>query len=164
MKTRPIVMESILNDLFHVFRLEKCHNVRQVKILMMLTAAVVIILIMLIIMIIVINISRNAIPSVMISYLDTNFNSECAFKRQFVTEICSYVAHISCGYRWCITLPNTSSTLLDMETFVHIKHRKNCECCPGHYLIVNHYSSMSWFKFRNLSEMVNCVTNSLNHS
>ena len=44
------------------------------------------------------------------------------------------------------------------------KHRKNCECCPGHYLIVNHYSSMSWFKFRNLSEMVNCVTNSLNHS
>ena len=19
------------------------------------------------------------------------------------------------------------------------KHRKNCECCPGHYLIVNHY-------------------------
>ena len=44
------------------------------------------------------------------------------------------------------------------------KHRKNCECCPGHYLIVNHYSSMSWFKFRNLSEMVNCFTNSLNHS
>ena len=27
------------------------------------------------------------------------------------------------------------------------KHRKNCEWCPGHYLIVNHYSSMSWFKF-----------------
>ena len=23
------------------------------------------------------------------------------------------------------------------------KHRKNCECCPGHYLIVNHYSSMN---------------------
>ena len=23
------------------------------------------------------------------------------------------------------------------------KHRKNCECCPGQYLIVNHYSSMS---------------------
>ena len=58
-KTRPTVMESILNDLFHVFRLEKCHNVRQVKILMMLTAAVVIILIMLIIMIIVIIISRS---------------------------------------------------------------------------------------------------------
>ena len=44
------------------------------------------------------------------------------------------------------------------------KHRKNCECCPGHYLIVNHYTSMSWFKFRNSSEMVNCVTNSLNRS
>ena len=27
------------------------------------------------------------------------------------------------------------------------KHRKNCEGCPGHYLIVNHFSSMSWFKF-----------------
>merc|ERR1719336_2664712 len=25
----PIVVESILNDLFHVFRLETCHNVRQ---------------------------------------------------------------------------------------------------------------------------------------
>ena len=23
------------------------------------------------------------------------------------------------------------------------KHRKNCECCPGHYLIVNHCSSMN---------------------
>ena len=30
------------------------------------------------------------------------------------------------------------------------------------YLIVNHYSSMSWLKFRNLSVIVN--TNSLNHS
>ena len=36
------------------------------------------------------------------------------------------------------------------------KRRKNCECCPAHYLIVNHYSSMSWFKFRNLSVIVNC--------
>ena len=44
------------------------------------------------------------------------------------------------------------------------KHRKNCECCPGHYLIVNHYSPMSWFKFRNLSAIVNCVTKSLIHS
>ena len=24
----------------------------------------------------------------------------------------------------------------------NMKHRKNCECCPGHYLIVNHYSSI----------------------
>ena len=22
------------------------------------------------------------------------------------------------------------------------KHRKNCECCPGHYLVVDHYSSI----------------------
>ena len=27
-------------------------------------------------------------------------------------------------------------------TLVVHKHRKNCECCPGHYLIVNHYSSI----------------------
>ena len=24
----------------------------------------------------------------------------------------------------------------------YAKHRKNCECCPGHYLIVIHYSSI----------------------
>ena len=41
------------------------------------------------------------------------------------------------------------------------KHRKNCKCCPGHYLIINHYSSLSWFKFRNLSVI---VTNSRNRS
>ena len=31
------------------------------------------------------------------------------------------------------------------EVFIDIpiKHRKNCEYCPGHHLIVNHYSSMS---------------------
>ena len=45
----------------------------------------------------------------------------------------------------------------------NIKHRKNCEYCPGHYLIVNYYSSMSWLKFRNLSVIVNCVTKSLIH-
>ena len=44
-----------------------------------------------------------------------------------------------------------------------IKHHKNCECCPGHPLIVNHYSSMSRFKFHNLSVKVNCVTKSLIH-
>ena len=43
------------------------------------------------------------------------------------------------------------------------KHHKNCECCPGHSLIVNHYSSILWFKFRNLSVIVNCVTISLIH-
>ena len=30
-----------------------------------------------------------------------------------------------------------------LYTAFKFKHRKNCECCPGHYLIVNHYSSMS---------------------
>ena len=34
------------------------------------------------------------------------------------------------------------------------KQHKNCECYPYHYLIVNHYSSMSRFKFRNLSVTV----------
>ena len=32
-----------------------------------------------------------------------------------------------------------------VKWFNHIhykKHRKNCECCPGHYLIVDHYSSI----------------------
>ena len=28
------------------------------------------------------------------------------------------------------------------SAFLVNKHRKNCECCPGHYLIVNHYSSI----------------------
>ena len=37
------------------------------------------------------------------------------------------------------------------------KHRKNCECCPGHYLIVTNKPLMSWYKFRNLSVIVNCV-------
>ena len=32
------------------------------------------------------------------------------------------------------------------------KHRKNCECCPGHYQIENQYSSMSWFKFRSVCQ------------
>ena len=42
------------------------------------------------------------------------------------------------------------------KTFIIIKHRKNCECCPGHYLIVNHYSSMSWLKFRIVSNSQLC--------
>ena len=53
--------------------------------------------------------------------------------------------------------------IVEPEKTCQIKHRKNCECCPGHHLIVNHFSSMSWFKFRNLSVTVNCVTKSLIH-
>ena len=37
------------------------------------------------------------------------------------------------------------------------------ETSRGHYLIVNRYSSMSLFKFHNLSVIVNCVTKSLIH-
>ena len=29
-----------------------------------------------------------------------------------------------------------------LKLSMHPKHRKNCECCPGHHLIVNHYSSI----------------------
>ena len=32
------------------------------------------------------------------------------------------------------------------------KHRKNCECCPGHSLTISHLASMSWFL--NLSGIV----------
>ena len=28
------------------------------------------------------------------------------------------------------------------STNLKLKHRKNCECCPGHYLILDHYSSI----------------------
>ena len=42
-------------------------------------------------------------------------------------------------------LPKFSFTFLikllpqNLQIFkLHLKHRKNCECCPGHYLIVNH--------------------------
>ena len=52
---------------------------------------------------------------------------------------------------------------VQFQELKHSKHRKNCECCPGHYLIVSHFSSMSGFKFRNLSVIVNCVTKSLIH-
>ena len=48
-------------------------------------------------------------------------------------------------------------------SWIKFKHRKNCECCPGHYQIVSHYSSMSWFKFSNLSVIVNRVTETLIH-
>ena len=35
--------------------------------------------------------------------------------------------------------------------------------CQGHYLIVNRFSPLSWFKFRNLSVIVNCVIKPLIH-
>ena len=42
-----------------------------------------------------------------------------------------------------IFLSDPSVSLSYSLTNVEEKHRKNCECCPGHYLIVNHYPSMS---------------------
>ena len=45
------------------------------------------------------------------------------------------------------------------------KHHKNCECCPGHYLIVNHYSSMNVMvqvsQYVNNSQLCHLVTKSL---
>ena len=35
------------------------------------------------------------------------------------------------------------------------KHHKDCEWCPCLYLIANHYSSMSWFKFHNYNNYNN---------
>ena len=35
-----------------------------------------------------------------------------------------------------------SACPLDLDLMQNVKHRKNCECCPGHYLIVDHYSSI----------------------
>ena len=32
---------------------------------------------------------------------------------------------------------------LNLLVTFFMKYRKNCECCPGHCLIVNHCSSMS---------------------
>ena len=48
----------------------------------------------------------------------------------------------NCNYSQ-ILIQETGST----HKYKYQKHRKNCECCPGHYLIVNHYFSMSWFIF-----------------
>ena len=36
----------------------------------------------------------------------------------------------------------TSVAIRMFKKHIFQKHRKNCECCPGHYLIVDHYSSI----------------------
>ena len=70
-----------------------------------------------------------------------------------------------CGNRWeGLHKHHEMCRLVDKKKYdmkkwrIKRKHRKNCECCPGHYLIVNHYSLMSWFEFRNLSVIISCVT------
>ena len=64
----------------------------------------------------------------------------------------------------CVTWHHTQHKTLPMglSTF-EAKHCKNCECCPGHALSVNHYPWMSWLQFLYLSEIVNCVIKLLNH-
>ena len=87
----------------------------------------------------------------------------------------SFPAFLKNSFDFLILIAASSSWFLNAKcTFVHgqtcqlpkvgEKHRKNCECCPGHSLIVNHYSSMSWFKFCNLSVIVNCVTQGSIHA
>ena len=39
---------------------------------------------------------------------------------------------------------STTSSIIVFHILI-FKHRKNCECCSGHYLIENRYSSMSSF-------------------
>ena len=65
-----------------------------------------------------------------------------------------------CSFSTCLHHP-TCHNGMAKPTNIHtwcLKYRKNCECCPGQYLTVNHKPSMSWFKFRNLLVIVNCVT------
>ena len=51
-------------------------------------------------------------------------------------------------YIWGKSFEIGTETLFWRPTFLRPilmlfkKHRKNCECCPGHYLIVDHYSSI----------------------
>ena len=66
---------------------------------------------------------------------------------------------------WTVVSSCWTKALLLNVVFLNgvYKHRQNCECCPGHHLIVNRLPPMSWFKFRNLSVIVNSVTKSLIH-
>ena len=58
------------------------------------------------------------------------------------------INHVCLGITQALRLTlklNQFTCSLKIFGFWREKHRKNCECCPGHCLIVNHYSSMSWF-------------------
>ena len=57
--------------------------------------------------------------------------------RQNLSALTFYEMHLSdiMGKRQKLMEIKTSTQVL-------LKHRKNCECCPGHYLIVNQYSSI----------------------
>ena len=71
------------------------------------------------------------------------------------------VKHLECYWGGLETQKLSLATHWDyLLCWFWMKTLQDCECCPGHYLIVNHYSSMSWFKFHNLSVIVNCVTKS----
>ena len=98
------------------------------------------------------------------------------FRGKYKDKLSSYVQYqysfgpelfilvVECDCRsWLLIFWHFTTLLENFGIVLQLKHRKNSECCPGHYLIVNHYSSMSWFKFRNLSLIVNCVIKSLNH-
>ena len=73
---------------------------------------------------------------VMLVEKDGNFVKCVIFLRRRIK-----LTHSLCNlaHAWC----NVSLKLLRFDTITYSKHRKNCECCPGHYLIVNHYSAMS---------------------
>ena len=70
----------------------------------------------------------------------------------FCTHTCCEVQHLFHVQHHHIRMINTGQTYLGQPRSPR-KHRKNCECCPGHSLIVNHYPPMS--------VTVNCVNQSL---
>ena len=68
-------------------------------------------------------------------------------RRQILSNRSTYLSRL-CVSAKAMTVPGEIDKCFskaDLDAFrviVFRKHRKNCECCPGHYLIINHYSSI----------------------
>ena len=58
--------------------------------------------------------------------------------------ICNYAKYqmVPSNFRQVFKHRKNENNHIQDIIFVNDKHRKNCECCAGHYLIVNHYSSI----------------------
>ena len=76
-------------------------------------------------------------------------SSYVQYQYSFGPELCILVVECDCR-SWLLIFWHFATLLENLGIVLQLEHRKNCECC--------HYSSMSWFKFRNLSVIVNCVT------
>ena len=79
----------------------------------------------------------------------------CSKVLQISTKYCVHLSNVDrwasfcfhtatlCSYPWkCNYGYIIVKYFWDDFFHTHTKHRKNCECCPGYYLIVNHYSSI----------------------